>query len=207
MSRDPREDIDRSPMELGHERCAIALRKALAASGRYSTMRELAEASGVNYSTLRGYFQGRALPSDETWSRLRAALGSSPLPRGGAARRSSGSAAAKSAPAGSATSASSKAPSPARRRERAAPPPSDEAPGPSSDSLAHAREVRLRIQELTNILEFFKRGSTRDRDALRRTIPGRDMGYLTSLLRALYDEDQFEAWILFSDYEMGDEGP
>ncbi|MBD3236781.1 MAG: helix-turn-helix domain-containing protein [Candidatus Eisenbacteria bacterium] len=173
MTRDSREDIDRSPMELGHERCAIALRKALAASGRYSTMRELAEASGVNYSTLRGYFQGRALPSDEIWSRLRAALGSPPAPRGHTGGR----------------------------KQKAS------APEPSSDAIAHAREVRLRIQELTNILEFFKRGSSRARDALRTTIPGRDMGYLTSLLRALYDEDQFEAWILFSEYEMGDEGP
>ncbi|MBD3237125.1 MAG: helix-turn-helix domain-containing protein, partial [Candidatus Eisenbacteria bacterium] len=95
MTRDSREDIDRSPMELGHERCAIALRKALAASGRYSTMRELAEASGVNYSTLRGYFQGRKLPSDETWSRLRAALGSPPAPRGHAGGKPGASAPAR----------------------------------------------------------------------------------------------------------------
>jgi hypothetical protein len=51
-------------------------------------------------------------------------------------------------------------------------------------------------------LEFFKKGSKDDRDVLRKAIPGRDVGYVTSLLRALYDEDQFDAWILFSEYSL-----
>lgn len=74
---------------------------------------------------------------------------------------------------------------------------------------AKASEVSRLMRELSQELEFFKRGSKSDRDVVRRMIPGRDVGYLTSLLRALYDEDQFEAWILFSEYSLSkktDEG-
>ncbi|MCK4415217.1 MAG: helix-turn-helix transcriptional regulator [Candidatus Eisenbacteria sp.] len=183
--------MSRSPLELGKERCAIALRKALAATGRYATIREVATATGVNYSTLRGYFQGRQLPSDETWRLLRMALGTA-----SSARRPSADQAA----------------SPARAERRGRPAGGQQAqPSAAStrkstnEPFARALEIRQQIQHLSNLLDFFKRGAASDREALRRAIPGRDMGYLTSLLRALYDEDQFEAWILFSEYTMNED--
>jgi hypothetical protein len=74
---------------------------------------------------------------------------------------------------------------------------------PSAESFSRAADIRRAILELSIQLEYFKQGSRAHREALRRTIPGRDIGYLTSLLRALYDEDQFETWILFSEYSLG----
>ena len=180
MTPHAREDMSRSPMELGKEHCAIALRRAMASAGRFETIRELAETVDINYSTLRGYFQGRSLPSEENWQRLGSALGQ-----------------------GSASSA----PKVPRRTEAKTSglPSGDRAEAPSEEACASAEEVRRQIRHLSHTLGFFKHGSAADRETLRRTIPGRDMGYLTSLLRALYDEDQFEAWILFSEYELGEE--
>jgi hypothetical protein len=184
MTPHAREDMSRSPMELGKEHCAIALRRAMASAGRFETIRELAETVDINYSTLRGYFQGRSLPSEENWRLLASALGQGVSTPGRPKIRKG---------------------STSRTVEQPRSPSGDRAEAPSEDALASAEEVRRQIRHLSHTLDFFKQGSAVDRETLRRTIPGRDMGYLTSLLRALYDEDQFEAWILFSEYELGEE--
>jgi len=173
MTPPSREDLTRDPRDLGKDRCAVVLRKALASSDRFDSIRALAEAAGLNYSSVANYFSGRRLPSPDAWGRLSAALG-----RGTA----SGQAAAQGQTA---------APG------RLATPPSR-----ADDPLQHAEAVRRRILELTHELGYFKRGGRASREVLRQAISGRDIGYLTSLLRALYDEDQFETWILFSDYEI-----
>jgi transcriptional regulator with XRE-family HTH domain len=174
--------MTRNPEELGKDRAAVVLRRALAASGRFRTIGELAAATGINASSLSGYLQGRRLPSPETWHRLAVAL----RPE-----------------AASAVPPTTRVPpgQPPKRASAA----QDSAPKqePIADSLQHSAAVRRAILELTRQLDFFKRGTRADREALRRTIPGRDIGYLTSLLRAIYDEDQFETWILFSQYELG----
>lgn len=64
-----------------------------------------------------------------------------------------------------------------------------------------AREVLMALHRLLAELDFFKRGSAEDRALLRRFLPARDVGYLTTLLKAMYDEDQFQAWVYFTDYE------
>ena len=67
---------------------------------------------------------------------------------------------------------------------------------------ARAARVLETLRRLGEQLDFFKTGSRKDRGLLRRIVPATDVGYITSLLRALYDEDQFEEWILFSNYPM-----
>lgn len=85
---------------------------------------------------------------------------------------------------------------------------------PSLSALAPVRTVRTRpssskemaqsvfttIHRLLNELNSFKRGTPADRAVLRNIVPARDIGYLTTLLKAMYDEDQFQTWLYFADY-------
>ena len=160
------EDLLKEPSELGKQGCAIALRKALARSPRFRTIREVADAASENYSTVKHYFEARYLPGRERWAKIASVL----LPEIGAT---------ESVP-----------------KKRSSGPPSE------GLSAARAAEVLRVLRRLAQVLEFFKTGSPTDRDLLRRMVPGTDVGYITSLLRALYDEDRFEEWILFSNYTM-----
>ena len=63
-----------------------------------------------------------------------------------------------------------------------------------------AREVLMTLHRLVNELHYFKRGTAADRATLRRVVPARDVGYATTLLKAMYDEDQFQTWVYFADY-------
>jgi hypothetical protein len=74
-------------------------------------------------------------------------------------------------------------------------------PGVAPDSPENlAAKVREDADRLLADLEPFKRGTANDRAALKSALPARDVGYLTSLLKALYDEDQFETWLYFAEY-------
>lgn len=71
-----------------------------------------------------------------------------------------------------------------------------------SNAKGKARRIMQLILSLSNELEFFKTCSEDERAIFKRIVPGQDVGYLTTLLRALYDEDKFQRWLLFSTYEM-----
>jgi hypothetical protein len=64
-----------------------------------------------------------------------------------------------------------------------------------------ARRVSMTLRRLMDELDFFKRGTPEDRSTLKRMVPARDVGYATTLLKAMYDEDQFQAWVYFSEYK------
>jgi hypothetical protein len=72
--------------------------------------------------------------------------------------------------------------------------------GSASPSNDKARSVAITVHHLLTQLNFFKRGTSADRDVLRNTLPARDVGYLTTLLKAMYEEDQFQNWVYFSEY-------
>jgi hypothetical protein len=72
---------------------------------------------------------------------------------------------------------------------------------PSDELVNLAAKVREDADRLLADLEPFKRGTPQDRAVLKSTLPPRDVGYLTSLLKALYDEDQFETWLYFVEYK------
>ena len=65
-----------------------------------------------------------------------------------------------------------------------------------------ARDRALRVRELLSLLdkelEYFKKGTPKDREIFREYIPSEEVGYITALIRVLFDEDKFERWILFS---------
>lgn len=73
----------------------------------------------------------------------------------------------------------------------------------SKDSPAErATRTKAILVSLADELEFFKKKPESARRTFRKVVPGEDVGYITTLLRALYDEDQFQRWLLFSDYKL-----
>jgi transcriptional regulator with XRE-family HTH domain len=73
---------------------------------------------------------------------------------------------------------------------------------PEENSFERAARVKKLLVMLADELEFFKQNSESTRETFQRVVPGEDVGYITTLLRALYDEDQFQRWLLFSKYKM-----
>lgn len=71
---------------------------------------------------------------------------------------------------------------------------------PTSQPTASAESVGIGVRHLMAALEPFRKGSAEDRAVLRKTVSARDVGYLTSLLKAMYDEDQFQTWLYFTEY-------
>jgi len=66
----------------------------------------------------------------------------------------------------------------------------------------HAQKTLSLLHSLDRELSYFRDASKTEREVLRRIVHGQDVGYITSLLRALYDEDKFESWQLFATYRM-----
>jgi len=72
----------------------------------------------------------------------------------------------------------------------------------STNAEDRARTVMRLLLSLSRELEFFKSCTEDERKIFKRIVPGQDVGYITTLLRALYDEDKFQRWLLFSTYTM-----
>ena len=68
--------------------------------------------------------------------------------------------------------------------------------------IQRATRIKTLLIKLADELEFFKQKPESVRRTFRKVIPGEDVAYVTTLLRALYDEDQFQRWLLFSDYKL-----
>lgn len=73
---------------------------------------------------------------------------------------------------------------------------------PKANSIHQAQRVAQAMNQLSQALEFFREGTKEDRLSLKATIPPEDIGYLTTLLRALYEEDTFQQWVLFTSYKI-----
>lgn len=57
---------------------------------------------------------------------------------------------------------------------------------------------------LKDFLELLKKSTPEQRKMIKDRIPPRDIGYVTSFLRALYDEDHFSDFMFFSEYKVGE---
>ncbi len=75
-------------------------------------------------------------------------------------------------------------------------------PAPTSNVVAQAQAVEDALYALNDQLEFFKEGSPHSRGILRRRLSGPDVGYVTTLLKALFDEEKFQNWLAMTTYEM-----
>lgn len=76
---------------------------------------------------------------------------------------------------------------------------------PIDSENERVKRVKRLLVLLANELEYFKQSPEPARAKFRKLVPGEDVGYITTLLRALYNEDQFERWLLFSKYKMKSE--
>lgn len=90
-----------------------------------------------------------------------------------------------------------------RREERI------EAGGPLPD-LEKGRGAVERSEQLKNLLillelhlQYFRDGLPEAREIYRREVDVYDVGYLTSLLEMLYDEDKFRRWKIFTTHRFG----
>ena len=72
----------------------------------------------------------------------------------------------------------------------------------TSDEFAHVRAVEDAMYTLSDGLEFFKKGSPHSRKILRQRLSGPDVGYVTTLLKALFDEEKFQNWLAMTTHEV-----
>ncbi len=145
------------------QRLAVDLKTWLRSQRRFRTVREVAAAAGIPYTSVKDYFNGRSVPQGER----RRILGD--LTR-----------------------------IPALRGHGEEVPNRTEASG---SAAARAEAVLQAVRRLLVDLDPFKAGTAEDRAVLRKTVPARDVGYLTTLLKAMYDEDQFQTWLYFTEYK------
>lgn len=64
------------------------------------------------------------------------------------------------------------------------------------------RDAKKSFYNLIDALDYFKHCPDEERQQLTRAIDGRDVGYLTSFLDAIYKPDVFRTWVNFSNYRV-----
>jgi len=79
----------------------------------------------------------------------------------------------------------------------------EEVPKQITDSATAAKAVKATLRQLVEQLEYFKKGTRADRKKFCEQIDPMEIGYVTSLLKALFDEEGFQRWILAAQFEMG----
>ena len=72
----------------------------------------------------------------------------------------------------------------------------------TSDVVARVQAVEDTLYTLNDELQFFKEGSPHSRKILRQRLNGPDVGYVTTLLKALFDEEKFQNWLAMTTYEI-----
>ncbi len=75
-------------------------------------------------------------------------------------------------------------------------------PSPTSDVVTRVQAVEDILYTLNDELQFFKEGSPHSRKILRQRLSGPDVGYMTTLLKALFDEEKFQNWLAMTTYEI-----
>ena len=139
--------------------------------------------AGVSAETTRRVFQGSQLPSQSTSNKLKAFVDSPTLDICATTRFTIQ------------TSVTTKT----RGRTTAT----------QVDDLGIRMETKERISRIESLrfevveeIEFFKKGTPAERELLKSMLNPSDVGYVTSLLRAFFDEDVFQQWIILSQYKM-----
>jgi len=72
----------------------------------------------------------------------------------------------------------------------------------TTNSTTAAKAVRATLLQLIEQLDYFKKGTEADRRKFRELTDPTEVGYITSLLRALFDEEGFQRWILATEFMM-----
>lgn len=192
---------------------AIHLRQWFSQQEKFRSVVAMARSVGIPKSTLGDYFNGCSLPTPANLSKLREATGlnildgiSKSLPRRRAERKIRTVKDTKTflsrveavkrnfnsladelefllREAGNGSETSSKEPT-------------------DQTAMGHSRTIAQLLARLKRELEFFKAGSPRDRESFRELVPGEQVGYIVSLLKALYDEAIFREWLHFTQLDL-----
>ena len=147
---------------------------------KYESQSQFSREIGISLSNIKKYFQGRRLPFGENLMKLQEATNLEILdqiPKSSKPKKKS--------------------------KKRLSVKTQIETPIPSDIANEKAKVVWKTLVSLNNELEFFKRGSANDRKVFRGMISGEDVGYIITLLKALFNEDQFQNWVYFTEYKMG----
>jgi len=80
----------------------------------------------------------------------------------------------------------------------------EEPPKRITDSTTAAKAVKATLRQLVEQLDYFKKGTEVDRKKFRETIDPMEVGYVTSILKALFDEEGFQRWILVAEFTRRD---
>jgi transcriptional regulator with XRE-family HTH domain len=195
-------------------RLAIELRQWLSKQGRFSSIAEMARSIGMAESTLREYFIGRALPSPKNLKVLKEVTRLGVLDdilKASTHRSSEG----PERLVGRDTKTFEGRLDVIKKgfaslvrdlrfliKDAATYSPAHCPEAVDQTRTARSSKVAEALTHLRAELEFFKAGSAEDREAFRRAVPGEQLGYVVSLLKALYDEDTFREWLHFTRLDL-----
>ena len=73
---------------------------------------------------------------------------------------------------------------------------------PALEAVAKAQVVEELLYKMSYELHFFKEGSANAREILRQHLDGADVGYVITLLKALFDEEKFQNWLAMTTHEV-----
>jgi hypothetical protein len=77
---------------------------------------------------------------------------------------------------------------------------SEDTPEKMTDSSAAARVVKATLRKLLEELDYFKKGSDADRKKFREIIDPVEVGYIAAMLKALFDDEAFQRWVLATEF-------
>jgi len=75
--------------------------------------------------------------------------------------------------------------------------------GAAEGADGHVGAVHSLLYLLNDQLSVFRNGTSQDRQRLRTHLNGPDVGYITTLLRALLDEGKFQSWLAMTTHRIG----
>jgi hypothetical protein len=71
----------------------------------------------------------------------------------------------------------------------------------AADSTSAAKNVKASLRRLLDQLEYFKKGTESDRKRFREIVDPLEVGYITSILKALFEEEAFQRWVLATEFK------
>ena len=190
------------------------MRQWLSQQGKFRSIAEMARSLGIAESTLGDYFSGRSLPTPKNLNKLREATQLNVLDEIVRATTSKPDERPKPRVAQNAKSLLSRLDAVKRSFASLAEEFESLVRGSGKHSEARfrdavgqtsagrSRNIAELLARLKYELEFFKSGSAENREAFRRAVPGEQLGYVVSLLKALYDEEAFREWLHFSQLDL-----
>ncbi|MCK5291162.1 MAG: helix-turn-helix transcriptional regulator [Thermoplasmata archaeon] len=187
---------------------AQELRKWFSSQTRWKTQKELAEHLGISYDMIKKYFVGTRFPTQKNRAKLYGTTGIRLLEEDRDAAGKQRVAKLSMEGGYSVEGHFEKIAEGARIIQQGV----ESLERHISESKEHFKRfdvggdsgsrVTATFYALARELLAFRESDVRERGELRRRISPKDVGYVVSFLKALYDEDKFSDFIFFTKYEL-----